>query len=241
MEQPNYYVMVGNFGSGKTELALDFAYRSAAGGLPTTLVDLDIVNPYFRASEREKSLTERGVRLITPRFAMSNVEIITIDPSIYSAFVGDRGTVIFDVGGDNVGARALGQYREYFNRIPAENLHVWLVVNAYRPLSGSGSRIVALLRKIEDEGRLPVEGLINNSNLSRETTGQELLHGYEIIREAAEQSGLPVVYTSGEQAALTEFLSLAKERGLDPRFIGRPLPIVTEMHRDWERFAKYGI
>ena len=105
-----YQVFVGNFGSGKTELALHFAHQQAAVDEPVTLVDLDIINPYFRAAERKRNLESAGIRLIMPKFAMDNVEIITIDPAIYSAFVGENGTTIFDVGGHGVGARALGQY-----------------------------------------------------------------------------------------------------------------------------------
>ncbi len=241
MSNRNYYVMLGNFGSGKTELALNFAFRSAEKGLPTTLVDLDMINTYFRASDRERLLKEQGVQLITPRFALSNVELITIDPRIYSAFAGENGTAIFDVGGDNVGARALGQYHGYFQRIPKERLHVWLVVNVFRPLADSPGRILSLLGKIEDEARLTVAGLINNSNLAAETTGQELLQGYQILREASVQSGLPVLYTSGEQAALDAFLALAEKQGLEQRYIGQPLTIKTQMHRDWARFTRLGV
>lgn len=241
MAARQYYVLLGNFGSGKTELALNFALRSAQEGLDTTLVDLDMINTYFRAADRERLLAEQGVKLIAPRFALANVELITIDPRIYAAFAGSDGVAVFDVGGDNVGARALGQYQAYFQRIPTENRHVWMVVNAFRPLSDSAERILSLKEKIESEARLSVAALINNSNLAGETTGQELLQGYHIVKAAAEASGLPVLYTSGEDAALGEFLALAEEQCLDPRYIGQALPIATALHRDWARFSQFGV
>lgn len=236
-----YQVFVGNFGSGKTELALHFAHQQAAAGDLVTLVDLDIINPYFRAAERKKTLESAGIRLIVPKFAMDNVEIITIDPAIYSAFVGDKGTAIFDVGGDGVGARALGQYKTYFDQIPDAQLDVWLVVNPYRPLSATAERITKLLSSIEAASRLQVKGIINNSNLSYETKGSDLLWGYQVVRQAAIDSGLPVVYTSGQSPALDEFLQVVNQEGLDPAYIGQPLQIQTRMHRDWNRFTRLGV
>ncbi|MDO4733055.1 MAG: hypothetical protein Q4B50_06025 [Bacillota bacterium] len=236
-----YQVFLGNFGSGKTELALHFAHQSALRGESTTLVDLDIVNPYFRAAERKKTMEAAGVRLIVPNFAMDNVEIITIDPAIYSAFVGEQGRAVFDVGGDGIGARALGQYKAYFDRIPKEMMDIWLVVNPYRPLSSSPELITSLLEKIENSSRLSVNGIINNSNLSYETKAEDLLWGYEIVRQAAIDSHLPVIYTSGTKEVLDKFWILAEERGLKREFLGAPLCIDIRMHRDWERFTKFGV
>lgn len=227
--------------AGKTELALHFAHQQAAVDEPVTLVDLDIINPYFRAAERKRNLESAGIRLIMPKFAMDNVEIITIDPAIYSAFVGENGTTIFDVGGDGVGARALGQYKAYFDRIPDSQLDVWLVINPYRPLSSTAERIIQLLTSIEMASRLKVTGIINNSNLSYETKGTDLVWGYEVVRQAAIDSGLPIVYTSGQSPALDDFLKIAEQQGLDPTYIGRPLTILTRMHRDWDRFTQFGL
>lgn len=235
-----YQVFVGNFGSGKTELALHFAHLGAAAGETVTLVDLDIINPYFRASERRKSLEAAGIRLIEPNFAMDNVEIITIDPRIYSAFVGEDGLTVFDVGGDNVGARALGQYRSYFDRIPPELLDVYLVVNPYRPLSASAELIADLLWKIESASRLKVTGIINNSNLSYETQAQDLFWGYEVVKQAAMDTKLPVLYTSGAGPILEEFFTQAEGK-LDKQYLGEALPIDIRMHRDWDRFTKLGV
>lgn len=236
-----YQVFVGNFGSGKTELALHFALQNAVQGQTVTLVDLDIVNPYFRAAERKKTLETQGVRLIVPNFAMDNVEIITIDPRIYSAFVGDNGLSVFDVGGDGVGARALGQYKAYFDRIPKELLDVWLVVNPYRPLSATPKLITDLLQKIEQASRLTINGIINNSNLSYETKAEDLLWGYDVVRQAAVDAKLPVVFTSGRQEILSDFWNLAEQKGLDKQYLGEALPIDIHMNRDWNRFTKYGV
>lgn len=240
-EQKDYTVFLGGFGSGKTELALHFALASVQAGLPTILVDLDIINPYFRASERQDCLEKRGIRLISPYFAMSNVEIITINPEIYAAFAGGAGTVIFDVGGDNVGARALGQYHDYFRIIPPQCLKVWLVINPRRPLTATLEKIIALIGKIEHSARLSITGLINNGNISYETSGEDLVFAYGVVREVSRRTGIPLVMTVGEERPLKEFLSLSAEKGLEPEYIGKPVTIRTRMHRDWQRLVEFGV
>lgn len=237
----DYLIFVGNFGSGKTELALHFAYASAEAGLPTTLVDLDIINTYFRASEKQEALANQGIRLITPSYAMANVELITINPEIYSVFAPGGGTVVFDAGGDPVGCRALGQYHNYFAKLPPAQLKVWLVINPRRPLSGTWQQALAMLRQIEESSRLCVTGLINNGNLSYESSGDDLVAGYEVVSGLGRETGIPVVATSGERAALDSFLAYAKEQGLDRRYIGEPLLIRTRIGRNWRSLSKFGM
>ena len=241
INEKEYIVFMGNFGSGKTELALHFAHASAAAGNATTLVDLDIINPYFRASERRLSLEQEGIRLISPTYAMSDVEIITVPPDVYSAFAPGKGTVIFDVGGDGNGARAMGQYRAYFDKIDPAKIKVWLVINAHRPMSATPEKIIQIMRETEYNSRLSVAGLINNGNMSYETTGEDLAFAYDIVKATSEMTGIPVIMTSGEEKALAEFAQLKQERNFDNKFIGELVAINTRMHRDWDRFVKFGV
>ena len=119
-----YHVIVGHFGSGKTEISLNIAFNAAKDSKKVTLVDLDIVNPYFRTAERFRELEAAGIRLLNPSFVTSGVEIPALPAEIYSAFSDDSDLVIFDVGGDAAGAIALGQYYRFFSKIPAESLEV---------------------------------------------------------------------------------------------------------------------
>ena len=235
-----YIILLGNFGSGKSELALNFALDNCQDE-KTVLVDLDIINPYFRLTDRRKLLQSSGIKLISPLFATSDIELITLPPDVYSVFTGVMDRVIFDVGGDTQGAIALGQYNEYFAMIPEECLAVYLVINPRRPLSGSSERIISLMRQIEEASRLKITGLINNSNLSVEATADDLHFAYPIIRDVALQTGLPVVYTCGQAEPLQQFLAAADTAGYLGQFIGQPLPITIRMHRDWDRFVKQGI
>ena len=129
-----YWVMVGSFGGGKSEMSLNMAVRAARHG-KCTLIDLDVINPYFRSSERGDVLDAAGVELISPPYALKKIEILSVSPRVYSAFTQGEGTVIFDVGGDHIGAVALGQYKPNFDAVPPEKLHVLFVVNPLRPLS----------------------------------------------------------------------------------------------------------
>lgn len=236
-----YYVLIGNFGSGKTELSLNLAINGAKQG-KSILVDLDVINPYFRSAERKGDLEAANVKLLHPIFALTTVDVPSLPPDIYSVFVEDYTTVVFDVGGDPAGATALGQYKHNFENIgPQEQLEVLYVINPRRPFSATPDMILDMFEKIEFRSRLKVTGLVNNGNLASETTAEDLLLGYDVIQSVSDKTGVPVRFTSARQAVLDDYLSIASARGLQPRYIGEPLPITTLMHRDWDRFTELGV
>ena len=228
------FVLIGNYGSGKTELALNFAMEAARRGERTELLDLDMVNTYFRLAEHGRMVNMKEIRLVSPNFACSGIETLSLPAEVASAFAMDWDTVIFDVGGDAVGSTALGRYHEDFMELEPGSLEVLNVVNVRRPLAGTAERIIKLQQEMEAHSRLRITGMINNTNLAQVTTAAELRDGYEIIREVSERTGVPVKYTSGHQALLDEFLA----EGHDPRYIGTPLPIETYMQRDWDSWIK---
>lgn len=236
-----YHVFVGHFGSGKTEIALNTAFNAAATGKKVTLVDLDIVNPYFRTAERHKELNDAEIRLLNPSFVTSGVEIPALPAEIYSAFSDDSDLVIFDVGGDAAGAIALGQYYRFFANIPRQSIEVSFVINARRPFSSDLDGNLEMLSSILPVSRMSIDNLINNTNLSQETTVTELIDGYELVREISIQTGLPVRNTVSTAPILDEFRKYAGEHDLDDGFIGEYLPIERYMHRDWERFTMEGL
>ena len=236
----DYWVMVGAFGSGKSELALNMAVRAAADG-PCTLVDLDVINPYFRTSERGDVLDKAGVELIAPPYALHKIEIMSLSPRVYAAFTPGEGTVFFDVGGDHVGAVALGQYKPNFSGIPAEKLHVLFVVNPLRPLAADLPSARAMLDKIQGVSRLRVTGIVNNANLAGQTSAEHLVQGYELVRALSEETGIPVWGTCGCPEVLEAFEEYAAAHDLDERYIGKKYPIEVMMHRSWEKFLKEGL
>ncbi|MBR0159821.1 MAG: cobalamin biosynthesis protein CobQ [Oscillospiraceae bacterium] len=223
-------VLIGNYGSGKSELALNFAFAAAERGERTELLDLDMVNTYFRLTERGKQVEMKEIRLVSPNFANSGIETLSLPAEVQSAFAMDWDTVIFDVGGDAVGSTALGRYYQDFMALSDGALEVLNVVNIRRPLAGTVEKVIRLQEEMEVHSRLKITGMINNTNLAEMTTAQELHDGYEIIREVSERTGVPVKYTSGRKELLEQFLA---EGGHDPKYVGIPLPIDIYMKRDW--------
>ena len=228
------YVLIGNYGSGKTELALNFAITAAARGERTELLDLDMVNTYFRLTEPGRLMRMKDIRVVSPNFTNSSVETLSLPAEVQSAFAMDWDTVVFDVGGDAVGSTALGRYHQDFEALDPANLQVLNVVNIRRPLSGTVEKIIRLQEEMEVHSRLKITGMINNTNLAQVTTPEELRDGYEMIRQVSEKTGVPVLYTSGKKAMLDLFLA----EGHDPRYIGTPFPIDTYMARDWESWVR---
>ena len=227
------YVLIGNYGSGKSELALNFAFKAAETGR-TELLDLDMVKTYFRLTERGNMTRMKEIRLVSPNYACSGVETLSLPAEVASAFAMDWDTVVFDVGGDAVGSTALGRYHQDFMELEEGSLEVLNVINTRRPLAGTVEKIVRLQEDMQRHSRLKITGMINNTNLATATTPADLRDGYEIIKQVSEITGVPVKYTSGKKEMLDVFLS----EGHDPKYIGTPLVIDTYMQRDWDSWVK---
>lgn len=233
-----YIVVIGNFGSGKTELSLNLAF-DAAKTQKVTIVDLDIINPYFRTSEREKELTAAGIKLFTPTYASLGVEVPSLPAEIYSVFSNDSDVVVFDVGGDATGAIALGQYRRFFKDV--ENVETLYVINARRPFSCELDANIDMINKVTEAGRIKIDALVNNTNLSQETSVNDLADGYEMVRSVSLATGLPVKYTMSCEPTLSEFKEYAEREKLDMRYIGSFYAINRYVHRDWKSFTESGL
>ena len=217
-------VLAGNYGSGKTELSLNIALDLARTYSDVTLVDLDIVNPYFRASEHRRMLEEAGIRVVAPVYANTAVDLPTLPPDIYAAFGG--GHAVFDCGGDPVGAAALGGLKAHFDAVRSDTQMLY-VVNTMRPFQSSAENIAQSLDKIQIRARLRADGFIFNANLGPETTGDALAAGYDIMRAASDMSGVPIEYVSGTEKALDVF------KARHPEYTGGFLPIKIYMRPYW--------
>ena len=228
-------VLVGNYGSGKTEIAINLAVKAAGEGLRTLVIDLDKVNDYFRMSDKVSLLAQKQINLVSPTFAGQGVTPSSMSAAVASAFTDGWDLVIFDVGGDAAGALSLGRYHLDFAAWEGE-LDVWDIVNVFRPMSETSEKILKLKEQLEGFARLPVTALVNNSNLLNFASAEDLRRGYEVIREASRLSGIPVVHTTGRKEFLEEFLA----DGRDPAYIGEPIALETYMHRSWEAFTSQG-
>lgn len=190
-------ILCGHYGCGKTNLALNLCLEAAAQG-PAVLVDLDVVNPYFRSSDYRELLESRQVRLIAPVFAGTTLDTPTLPPEIFSIFDPACGQVFLDVGGDDAGATALGGLSA---KLTAYGYELLYVVNQYRVLSQTPEEAAALLREIEAASRLKATGLVNNSHLGVETTRESLLAALDFAQETARLTGLPLLYSTAPDFA----------------------------------------
>lgn len=195
-----YLVLTGNYGSGKTEIALN-AVLEACDERKTTLVDLDIVNPYFRSGEKADILRKKGIKVLMPTFALTTVDIPALPAEIQSVFESAAEKVIFDVGGDDTGAAALGRYYPSFLKHKEETAMA-VVVNCMRPLTQNMDDITDLVQRIEKRGRLRTDFLINNTNLGDQTAPEMVEKGEEIVLNCAEKLGIRFVMTAGMESVL---------------------------------------
>ena len=228
-------ILIGNYCSGKTEIALYMAVKASGEGLRTLVIDLDRINDYFRMSDQIQTLTDRHIELVSPTFAGQGATQTVMPAAVASAFDRDWDLVVFDVGGDQAGALSLARYHQDFAALPAGTLEVYDIVNVFRPMSESPEKILKLKGELEGFARQQVTGFVNNSNLLNYASADDLRQGYDIIRQASDLSGVPVVHTTGRKKFLDEFLA----DGRDEKYIGTPIALESIMHRSVDNFA-YG-
>ena len=189
-------ILCGHYGSGKTSLAVNLARRFAAAGEKVAIADLDLVNPYFRTADFRRPLEQDGVRLLAPPFANSNLDIPALPPGLDEAIGDAKQRLIIDVGGDDAGAVALGQFAE---KIARQGYELCYVLNFYRYLTQTAEEAVAVLREIETACRLKATRLIHNSNLGPQTAREDLLAVQPLAEQAAALCGLPLWFTAVPQ------------------------------------------
>lgn len=213
-------IFCGNYGSGKTEIALNTALKIRRSGEKTVLVDLDIVNPYFRSSEHKQMLEKEGIKLIAPTFAGTAVDVPALPAEVQTVFADKGERVIIDVGGDDTGATALGRYYPYLKK---ESVSVYMVINARRPFSRGVEELIDMYSDIQNKGRIKINYFINNTNMARRTTVEDIYFGRDIIRELSEKTGVPVKYISGTKDILEQLKDVEEEK----------YPIDIFMRPDW--------
>jgi energy-coupling factor transporter ATP-binding protein EcfA2 len=184
-------VILGHYGSGKTQIAVNYALYLANSSKKVNLADLDIVNPYFRTSDSSDILASHGIRLIVSDYANSGLDVPSMPPAAQAAFDNPEMYSVLDVGGDDRGALALGRYSD---KLKAAN--IWLVINRFRPLTATAHDTVVIMREIETAANVKVNGLINNSNLGAETTAKDIISSDKYAEEVSAASGLPIVMTT---------------------------------------------
>ena len=197
MEHKRLTLFAGHYGSGKTNIAVNYAMLLADEGKKVCIADLDIVNPYFRTKDSEQELSEKGIRLISSSFANTNVDLPAIPAESYG--IGQDRSVfgVVDIGGDDRGAYALGRFAD---AIKAEgDYRMAFVINRYRPLTSTVEDTVEIMKEIEAACGIKFTCIVNNSNIGSETTADIVLESVGFAEAVSEATGLPIWMHTAEK------------------------------------------
>ena len=202
MEHKRLTLFAGHYGSGKTNIALNYALWLKKQGLSVTVADLDIVNPYFRTKDSEQLLAEHGIELVCSPYANSNLDVPALPREAYALLAGGSGHAVLDIGGDDRGALALGRYAP--DILAENNYEMLFVANRFRPLTRTPREALEVMREVEAACGLPFTAIVNNSNLGPDTTAEDVRGTVIYARELSELSGLPVKMTTARADLCTQ-------------------------------------
>jgi len=184
-------VIVGNYGSGKTEVAVNLGIKRKQDGIDVLLADLDLVNPYFRTREARSYLSAMGIEIILPPRKYLHADLPILSPKVGGLIRNPATLSILDAGGDGVGTTVLAALADMFKNRPVEMLQV---INPFRPFTADVNGCLVMRDRIEAASRLKVTGLIGNAHLLEDTTAEDVLQGYKLVGEVSAASSLPVAF-----------------------------------------------
>lgn len=206
MDHKRLTLFAGHYGSGKTNIAVNYALALAREGKPVCIADLDIVNPYFRTKDSAEVLEQAGIDLVSPQYANSNVDLPALPAESYR-LVQDRKTYgIMDIGGDDRGAYALGRFADAIRQ--ENDYRMAFVANCYRPLTRTPEEALEIMGEIETACGLRFTCIVNNSNLGPESTPETVLDSLDFIQKLCEISGLPMWMHTAEKTVAADLPAL---------------------------------
>ncbi len=212
-------MFLGRFGSGKTEVAINYALALARAGARPWLVDLDTVTPFFRSRDLGWVLDEAGVKVVAPQGPTSMADLPALPPEIHAALQAWRDRVVVDLGGEPRGARVLGAWHQYF--VPGK-YEALVVANARRPFTTDTAGILRAVGELEAAARVRATGLVSNTHLGELTTLEVVRQGDRIVRKAARMLGLPVAFLALKEELAAEAVSLPPPVFIIRRYLTMP-------------------
>ncbi len=222
MSHKRIKIITGHYGSGKTEFAVNYAIELKKAGGNVAISDMDIVNVYFRSREKQQELESKGIKFIASSIEGKGLDVPAISAATIGPIIDKDYTYVMDLGGNNVGTSVLGRVRE---RIDIEELEFLMVINVYRPETSTVELILSQIESIESAAKLKITGLVNNSNLVRQTDISCLIKGDEIIKEVSRLTGKEIKYHSYIKALIKENI---------PEYLsGEGFPMEFKMRESW--------
>ncbi|MFC1856409.1 cobalamin biosynthesis protein CbiA [Thermodesulfobacteriota bacterium] len=223
-------IIVGNYGSGKTEISINLAVNRKRAGLDVSVADLDLVNPYFRTREARGQLSDLGIKVVLPPERYLTADLPILSPVVAGIIRQPSQLTILDVGGDDVGATVLSALADSLRGKPYRMLQV---VNPFRPFTETMQGCQQMGKEIEIASKLTIDGVIGNANLIDDTTAENINEGYEFVKDYTRKTGLPL-----------EFITVSAElqSEIDPnRFACPVLPIERQLVPPWKKATHLGV
>lgn len=203
MNDSRLKIIVGAYGSGKSEISVNLALkmREQSAESKILLADLDIVNPFYRSSDAAKTLENYNIRLISPMYANSNVDAPVLSGEVYVIFDDEEYSGVFDIGGEDMGATILGSMKTRLDKIDAD---LWMAVNTRRPFTSTPDEIIIMASELCEASKMKITGFINNTNVLEQTVSEDVLEGARILKEVEAKTGIPVVMTTVMEGVFSE-------------------------------------
>lgn len=198
MKHARITLFAGHYGSGKTNIAVNYAMALRKEEPRVTIADLDTVNPYFRTKDSDRELQAADINLIVSEFANTNLDTPALPQQLYAIIDDKSSCMVVDIGGDDRGAYALGRFADGIKE--ENNYEMLLVLNHYRPLTSTPEEAIEIMHEIEEACHLSFTGLVNNSNLGDETTPEDVLKTVAYTQAVSEATGLPIRFTTVKES-----------------------------------------
>ncbi|MFU8786698.1 MAG: hypothetical protein ACNA7U_05555 [Candidatus Izemoplasmataceae bacterium] len=202
-------ILTGHYGSGKSEIAVNLAIQNRLN----YLVDLDIINPYFRSRSVRGLLEENDVTLVESTIEnASGSDLPFISAKGSRPFVNKNLSAVFDLGGTQHGAKVMMQFRDFIKN--QEEIDYLVVINVFRPETMNETQIIEMIETLEATSQLKVTGFINNSNLMDDTDEAMIKKGERVLKKVSKALNLPIVYTFIEEHVKSEAKFAGENRTL---------------------------
>ena len=222
-------IIVGNYGSGKTEIAINLAVHQKISGTNVNIGDLDLVNPYFRTREAKDALSRLNIEVIVPGGQYLQSDLPILSPTIKGMLLKPGQLFILDVGGNHVGARVLSAL---YDALCNKSFKLLQVVNPFRPFTRTINDCDKIRRDIERASRQNINGIIGNANLIHETTPEIIYSGYQFIDHLCNEWDLSLEFITVPRPILND---------IDMNRISCPvLPIERQLVPPWHKPTPLG-
>ena len=222
-------VVVGGYGSGKTEVSINLAINRKRAGLDVRVADLDLVNPYFRTREAKKTLSKFDIDVVVPPKQYLQADLPILSPAISGLIRRPSQLTLIDAGGNNVGVKVLAALAD---ALRDKRVHMLQVVNPFRPFTDTIARCTKMREEIDKASKMRISGIIGNANLIDETTSENIYYGYDFVRSLSKESRLPLEFITVESHLLPK---------IDIKRLSCPvLPIDRQLVPPWKKAARVG-